>query len=69
MARVAACATITCTMTAINPTIASATSSTAQSHAMPTATNATAEASNWPTIRRLRSIRSPNGTISSKPSA
>ncbi|MNE21081.1 hypothetical protein D3C77_544690 [compost metagenome] len=69
VARVAACATITCTMTAISPTMASATSSTAQPQAMPTATNASAETSNWPMIRRLRSMRSPNGTTSSKPSA
>ncbi|MNV51521.1 hypothetical protein D3C71_1435730 [compost metagenome] len=56
-------------MTAISPVIARASSNSAQLGAMPTPTSARAENSNCPSNRRLRSIRSPSGTISNSPRA
>ncbi|MNF02325.1 hypothetical protein D3C80_2014570 [compost metagenome] len=56
-------------MTAINPVMASANSNIAQFGATPTPTSANAENSNCQSNRRLRSTRSPRGTINSRPTA
>ncbi|MNN56806.1 hypothetical protein D3C81_1717590 [compost metagenome] len=68
-ASVAACGTITCAATALNPLSAVPINNWVRLPALALIARPTAASTNRPTISRRRSSRSPSGTISSRPVA